>query len=335
MLLGQLDAEPTGARHQYGLGLLAVDERLEEVALGVAARDLVDQAAVQDHLRRGRGDGAEHVEQRRRGGVTAGADEDADQLAAGLDRRRDAGRRIGHAGQHVAVPGLRQHPHPAGERIEQRRVGDALGAPPGAGDGADAEAAAGVPRCEQHRIGAEQGAGGVGQPVQRPAARRGRAEVVHRGGERADGVELPAALGVQLCGLDGGGHQRGDRRHQRQVVLGELVGRLGVQGDHSDEPVGRWDEGVGEGRLEPLVVQLRHQQVSRVVARVVAHDGRRAVERRPAREPRADLQRVDADPLLVALRACPHTQPLGVRIEQVDERSGGARQLREQLHGLA
>ena len=217
-------------------------------------------------------------------------------------------------------PRLGQHPHPAGERIEQRGVGHPLDAPPGAGDGADAEAAAGVAGREQHRVGAEQRAGRVRQPVQRAAAGCRRAQVVDRRGEGADGVELAPALGVQLRRLDRGGHQRGDRRHQRQVVLGELVRRLGVQGDHSDEPVGRRDQRVGERRLEPLVVQFGDQQVARIVAGVVAHDGGRPVERRPAREAGADLQRVDADPLLVALRACPHTQSLGVRIEQVDER---------------
>jgi hypothetical protein len=113
------------------------------------------------------------------------------------------------------------------------------------------------------------------------------------------------------------------------------VRRLGVQRDHSDEAIGRRDQRVREGRLEPLVVQLRHQQVTRVVARVVPNDGRRPVQRRPAGESRADLQRVDADPLLVALGARPHTQSLGVRIEQVDERAGRSRQLREQAHGLA
>ena len=335
VLLGQVDAEPPGAGDQHGLRLLAVDERLEKVALGVAAGDLVDQPAVQDHLRGRCRDRAEHVEQRGRGGVAAGAQQHADQLAAGLDRRRDAGRGIGDAGQQLAVAGLGQHPHAAGKRIEQRGVGHPLDPAPGAGDRADAVAAARVAGREQHRVGAEQRARRLGQPVQRPPAGGGRAEVVHRRGESADGVELPPPLGVQLRRLDRRRHQRRDRRYQREVVLGELVGRLGVQGDHSDEPVGRRDQRVGEGRLEPLVVQLGHQQVAGIVAGVVAHDGRRAVERRPAREAGSDLQRVDADPLLVALRARPHTQSLGVRIEQVDERAGRPGQLREQAHGLA
>ena len=177
---------------------------------------------------------------------------------------------VGDAGQQLAVAGLGQHPHPAGERIEQRGVGHPFGPAPGAGDRADAVAAARVAGREQHRVGAEQRAGRVRQPVQRAAPGRGRAEVVDRRGQGADRVELPPSLGVQLRRLDRGRDQGGDRRHQREVVLGELVRRLGVQGDHSDEPVGRRDQRVGEGRLEPLVVQLGDQQVARIVAGVVA-----------------------------------------------------------------
>ena len=115
---------------------------------------------------------------------------------------RDAGGGVGDAGQQLAVAGLGEHPHPARERVEQRGVGHALDPPPGAGDRADAVAAASVAGREQHRVGAEQGAGRVGQPVQRAAAGRGRAEVVDRRGEGADRVELPPSLGVQLRRLD-------------------------------------------------------------------------------------------------------------------------------------
>ena len=278
---------------------------------------------------------SEHVEQRGRGRLAAGADEHADQLAAGPDRRRDAGGGVRHAGQDVPVPRLREQPHPARERFEQRGVGDPLRAPPRPRHGADAEPAARVPRREQHRVGLEQRPGGLREAVQRPPPGCGRAEVVDGGGERPHGVELAAALRVQLRRLHRGGHERRERRHQREVVLGELVRRLGVQGDHSHQPLGRRDQRVREHRLEPLVVQLRHQQVARIVLRVLAHDRRRAVERGPPGQARADLQRVHADPLLVSLRARPHTQSLGVGLEQVDERAGRPRQLREQPHGLA
>jgi hypothetical protein len=43
--------------------------------------------------------------------------------------------------------------------------------------------------------------------VQGPAAGCRRPEVVDGRGERAHGVELPAALGVELRGLDGRSHE--------------------------------------------------------------------------------------------------------------------------------
>ena len=297
--------------------------------------DLVDQPPVQDHLAGGRGDRLQHVEQRRRGRLAAGADEHADQLPAGPDRRRDAGGRICHAGQDVPVPRLREQPHPARERLEQRGVRDSLRAPPRPGHRPDPEPAACVPRREQHRVGLEQRPGGLREAVQRPPPGRCRAEVVDGGGERPHGVELTATLRVQLRRLHRRGHERRERRHQREVVLGELVRRLGVQGDHPHQPLGRWDQRVRQHRLEALVVQLRHQQVARIVPRVLAHDRRGAVERGPPGQARAHLQRVHADPLLVPLRARPHTQSLGIGLEQVDERAGRPRQLREQPHGLA
>ena len=148
----------------------------------------------------------------------------ADQLAAGLDRRRDAGGGVGDAGQHVAVPRLGQHPHPARERVEQRGVGDALDAPPRAGDGADAEAAARVARREQHRVGARAAARADSA---RPCSARRRAAAEPRSSTAEASVRTASSCrrrsAYELRRLDGGGHERRDRRHQREVVLGELV----------------------------------------------------------------------------------------------------------------
>ena len=203
------------------------------------------------------------------------------------------------------------------------------GAPPAVRAHGQPPASARVAQQHERGLGGDEAPRRVGEVRQPPCA-----GAVARGGERSQHVELALALGVELGVLDGGRGQRRDRGDQREVVLGELVRRDGVQREHPDQPVRGRDQGVGEDGLEARVVELRHLQVAGVVQRVLADHGGCPVDGRPARQAAAELEREAIDPLLVALDPGADPEPLAGLVEQVDERAVAARDGRRDGHRL-
>ena len=181
-----------------------------------------------------------------------------------------------------------------------------------------------------------QGAAPGAEQVARPRHDRGRKLVDGLGprqllAERRQVLELAhaaARLLVEPCVLDRARHERRARDEKRNLAVGELARRLGVQGDHPDHAAVPGRNRHRDERLKPLLVELGHVLEAWVVRGAVTDEGRRAVLHRPPREAFPALEDDCSGEMLVGRRGRVQDEP--VALEQVDEAGMDGARLREQ-----
>src|ERR687892_980406 len=184
---------------------------------------------------------------------------------------------------------------------------------------------------------------GSGAQEAEPALGHGRQELLERlrAGQRLaelrEVLELVHALAhllVEAGVLDRPGDERGARREDLDLGVGELPRRLRVERDRANDVAVLADDRDGEERLEALLLELGDEPVARVGDGVLGESRFLALDRPPGKT-LAALEGDLADELRVGLRRGAEHEPLAFVLDEVDEARVHGAGVREQPHDRA